>query len=98
MANQVERALVPQGLEYGARRQVVGDRRQAGMPQGVGLAAPGVPSDMLASVVPSRQPNIQELLAPAAAAEPAPKDRLRLMRDTTPNAILREMLNRVLGE
>jgi hypothetical protein len=88
------RALVPLDQPYGTR----GATEQA-IGQAV-PAAPTAPPDMLMATRPTRQAAVPDILA-QLAQPPAPPNRdqrLREIRDTTPNAIVAELLTRLLGD
>ena len=93
----LDRALVPVGQAYGTRQSTVDAMGQAGLPLGPS-ARKGIPNDMLASAKPTRMPDMGQILAPAAAPVPDAKQKIREIRDMTPNSTLRELLSRTLGE
>jgi len=94
MADPSERALVPMGQEQGARKQIVADRRAAGVPLGTS-PNPQPPPDMLQVATPTRQPSIDAILNPVPVD---PKIKVREMRDLAQNVVVRELLSRMIGE
>lgn len=89
--------LVPQDQPYGERQQTVAGMRQAGMPLNPARMG-GVPPDMLRETAPTRVPDMSSILAPPAPPPMDTREKARAIRDLTPNATLRELLTRTLGE
>ena len=92
----LDRALVPVDQAYGTRQGTVDAMGQAGLPLGPS-ARKGIPNDMLASAKPTRMPDMGQILAPEPTPKPDRLQRLREVRDTTPNSTLRELLDRLFN-
>lgn len=93
----LDRALVPLDQPYGERDRTVAAMGQAGLPLGP-TARRGIPNDMLAAGKPTRTASIPDILSPPPTPVPDVSERVRQIRDMTPNATLRELLSRTLGE
>ena len=93
----LDRALVPLDQPYGERGKTLDAMGQANLPLGP-RAQRGIPNDMLAAVKPTRRADVAQVLAPPVAPPPDVRARLREVMLTTPNAIVRELLARTLGE
>lgn len=98
-------SLVPQGLPYGERKEMVEARQAGGVPTSVSppsVAAPQVPQtrslrppDMLRAVAPREQVSLESVLSPPPVD---PKVKLRDIRDRSRNVVARELLSRLIGE